>query len=128
MLGNTHNLPHSKDHHELTSWVLFAICIKNIVTINTSTNRQSGTNVLSTNFTQQTNKSQSSNNSAFHLLFSNTVRNSLEKGIMKFLIININLSHLWSNLQNKITFIMQFHHINTCASTCMCFTITQERQ
>ena len=75
------------------------------------------------NSTYKTNKSQSSNNLACQLGFSKTVENSLEKGIMKFLIININLSHLWSNLQNNITFIIQFHHINR--STCL--TITQER-
>ena len=75
------------------------------------------------NSTYKTNKSQSSNNFACQLGFSKTVENSLEKGIMKFLIININLSHLWSNLQNNIMFIIQFHHINTS----MPFTITQGR-
>lgn len=39
MFGNTHNLPHSKDHRELTFWVLFAICNENTDTISKSTDK-----------------------------------------------------------------------------------------
>ena len=45
----THNLPHSKDHRELTSWVLSAIYLENTGKINRSTIKQTKWNKCSLN-------------------------------------------------------------------------------